>query len=261
MEETNSSGGVIARYSQNLSVDEPLAMLRSSTTSYYERDGLGSVTSLSNGAGAIANNYTYDSFGNPAASTGTILNSFRYTGREFDTATNLYYYRARYYDPNIGRFISEDPIRFKGGVNFYAYVGNNPLNLTDPSGLCPQQQPCPPSANAPPPGFYADLGNSASWIENDIYLYEFHRGGFLDAQVQYGGSQAYANYVFGVYMASAGYSIPATLNAANAYGGMFSRYPHKTPMDPNYTHIPASNVLNITQGFNDARNGILCNPY
>src|SRR5262249_18756836 len=57
-----------------------------------------------------------------------------FTGREFDSESGLLYYRARYYDPKIGRFISEDPITFDGGINFYAYVGNNPINLTDPFG-------------------------------------------------------------------------------------------------------------------------------
>lgn len=55
------------------------------------------------------------------------------TGYDYDSAV---YYRARYYDPNIGRFISEDPIRFKGGSDFYVYVSNDPINLTDPQGLC-----------------------------------------------------------------------------------------------------------------------------
>jgi RHS repeat-associated protein len=54
-------------------------------------------------------------------------------GYTYDAAS---YYRARYYDPSIGRFISEDPIQFRGGINFYAYVRNNPVNLTDPFGLC-----------------------------------------------------------------------------------------------------------------------------
>jgi YD repeat-containing protein len=74
-------------------------MLRSGTTSYYQADGLGSLTSLNNTSGALANAYTYDSFGNLTASTVSLTNSFRYTGREFDTETSLYYYRARYYDP------------------------------------------------------------------------------------------------------------------------------------------------------------------
>jgi hypothetical protein len=125
----------------------------------------------------------------------------------------------------------------------------------------PQKQACPPSGNAPPPGFYANLGNSAGWIENDVYLSAFHRGGFLDAQVRYGGSQAYANYVFGVYTNAAGYSLSTTLNAANAYGALFSNYPTGTVMDPNYTHIPAVNVANITNGFNADRTATTCNPY
>jgi RHS repeat-associated protein len=63
-------------------------------------------------------------------------NSFAYTGREIE-ASNLYYYRARYYNPALQRFISEDPIGFfGGGPNFYAYVNNNPNLFTDPTGFC-----------------------------------------------------------------------------------------------------------------------------
>ena len=58
------------------------------------------------------------------------------TGREFDTETGIYYYRARYYDPVNGRFINEDPIGFGGGINKYAYVGNSPVMLKDSYGLC-----------------------------------------------------------------------------------------------------------------------------
>jgi RHS repeat-associated protein len=62
------------------------------------------------------------------------VNSFRYTGREWDTETNLQFSRARYYDPNSGRFLSEDSIGFGGGINFYSYVGNSSTGLVDPSG-------------------------------------------------------------------------------------------------------------------------------
>jgi RHS repeat-associated protein len=136
VEETNSSGTAVARYSQGLHIDELLAMLRSSTTSYYEADGLGSITSLSNAAGALAQTYTLDSFGNQTASSGSLTNSFRYTGRELDTETNLYFYRARYYDPTAGRFISEDPLGVRVGINRFQYVANAPTNFVDPSGLC-----------------------------------------------------------------------------------------------------------------------------
>jgi RHS repeat-associated protein len=135
IEDLDNSGNVLARYTQGTHVDEWLAELRSGTSSYYERDGLGSVTSLSNSAGALANTYTYDSYGKVMASTGTLANPFQYTGRESDQETGLYYDRARYYDPAAGRFLSEDPIGFHGGIDFYAYVANNPIIFTDPSGL------------------------------------------------------------------------------------------------------------------------------
>ena len=79
--------------------------------------------------------YTYDSFGNLTASTGSLTNPFQYTARESDPETGLYYYRARYYDPSAGRFFSEDPIGFSGGINFYEYAGNAPTMLVDRTGF------------------------------------------------------------------------------------------------------------------------------
>jgi RHS repeat-associated protein len=92
----------------------PLCPPRSSATSFYEADGLGSVTSLTSAAGALAQTYTFDSFGKQTASSGSLTNPFQYTGREFDPETSLYYYRARYYDPSTRRFLSEDPADFEG---------------------------------------------------------------------------------------------------------------------------------------------------
>ena len=138
IEETNVSGTSVARYSLGLNIDEPLAMLRSSTTSYYHADGLGSVTSLSSSAGSLTQTYGYDSFGKQTSSSGSLTNPFQYTARESDPETGLYYYRARYYDPASGRFISGDPLGFGGGdVNFYSYVRNDPTTLIDPFGLRP----------------------------------------------------------------------------------------------------------------------------
>ena len=135
-EETNATGAVIARYSQGQNIDEPLAMSRSGATSYYEGDGLGSVTSLTASNGSLAQSYTYDSFGKLNASAGSLINPFQYTARELDSDTGLYYYRARYYDPAAGRFLSEDPIGFDSGQNnFYDYVGNSPVLNFDPTGL------------------------------------------------------------------------------------------------------------------------------
>ena len=75
--------------------------------------------------------YDYDDFGNPTG--GNAANPFRYNGEYFDEETGFIYLRARYYDPGVGRFVSEDPIR--DGTNWYAYCVNNPVNAVDPSGL------------------------------------------------------------------------------------------------------------------------------
>lgn len=135
MADVDQSGNVLARYTAKQNIDEPLAELRSSTTSYYSQDGLGSVTSLTSSAGALGNTYTYDSFGKLTASMGSIANRFEYTAREFDSETSLYFYRARYYDPLTGRFVSEDPRRdVARGMNFYPYVRSSAPNLVDPDG-------------------------------------------------------------------------------------------------------------------------------
>ncbi len=110
-------------------------MLRGGATSYYHADGLGSITSLSNAAGSIANTYTYDSFGKLTNSTGSLVNPFRYTARESDTETGLYFYRARYYDPSLGRFLSADEVGNDDGMNLYPYVGNSPIGSRDPTGF------------------------------------------------------------------------------------------------------------------------------
>ena len=137
IETNNAAGAIISKYAQGQNIDEPLAESTAGATSFHEQDGLGSVTSLTNSAGAVAQTYTYDSFGKLTNSTGTLTNSFQYTGRELDSETNLYYYRARYYDPTTGRFLSEDPIRFTAGVDFYPYVNNSPLNFNDAFGEFP----------------------------------------------------------------------------------------------------------------------------
>ncbi len=134
-EELNADGTLGERYTYGPGVDEPLVGQRQPKIFFYEADGLGSVTSLTDPTGAITATYTYDSFGFLTNSTGSATNWFRYTARQFDSDTALYYYRARYYDPTIGRFISEDPIRFKSGVNFYRYASGNPVEVSDPSGL------------------------------------------------------------------------------------------------------------------------------
>jgi len=118
-----------------LRIDEYLTRTDASGARDLLAGALGSTVSLSDSSGTIQTEYSYEPFGAVSASGSTSTNELRYTGRE-DDGTGLNYYRARYYDPGLQRFLSEDPIGFGGGdVNFYAYVANDPLTWTDPLGL------------------------------------------------------------------------------------------------------------------------------
>jgi RHS repeat-associated protein len=168
LEDTGTSGGVVASYTQSDQIDQPLAMIRGGAASYFQADGLGTITSLSNQVGSIPRTYGYDSFGKVTGSTGTLANDLQYTARELDPETGLYFYRARYYDASLGRFVSEDPIRFKGGDDFFRYTGNDPVDYGDPFGLessAPQMAPCTatPSVPDPTPTTPATPGAAVCW--------------------------------------------------------------------------------------------------
>jgi len=123
------------RYVHGPGIDEPLARetVGAGALEYYHADGLGSIVATTNQAGAIVSTRRYDAWGN--LELGATVPGYAFTGREWDPETGLYYYRARYYDPKVGRFVSEDPTGFAGGGNFYAYVGNSPVTHDDASGL------------------------------------------------------------------------------------------------------------------------------
>jgi RHS repeat-associated protein len=115
-------------------VDEYFQRTDSAGARSFLTDALGSTLALADSTGALQTQYTFEPFGNASVTCTSTTNSFAFTGRELDP-TGLYFYRARYYNPQMQRFISEDPARMGGGMNFYAYVDNNPVSGTDPQGL------------------------------------------------------------------------------------------------------------------------------
>ncbi|MFH1653534.1 MAG: RHS repeat-associated core domain-containing protein, partial [Pseudomonadota bacterium] len=120
-------------------IDQIMYVVKGSDKYRYWTDRLGNVKALLEPYGGTPGyKYDYDVFGNPMITTvgsPTVENPFMFNGREWDSEVGIYYYRARYYDPSIGRFISEDPINLAGGINLYNYVGGNPVNRVDPWGL------------------------------------------------------------------------------------------------------------------------------
>ncbi|MGH9904915.1 MAG: RHS repeat-associated core domain-containing protein, partial [Pyrinomonadaceae bacterium] len=137
----DGSGATIADYLNTPSIDNKLRQTISGTASYFLSDHLGTTRGLADASGNVTSSLSYDSFGNIAG--GSASTRYTYTGREIDSDTSVMYYRARWYDPEQGRFISEDPIELRGGLNFYQYVRNNPLSLVDPLGLQERRAPDP----------------------------------------------------------------------------------------------------------------------
>jgi len=167
--EFDNGNALTARYAHGPGIDEPLIMERSGQSFFYHSDGLGSIVELTNSTGSAIQSYVYDSFGRIVQKTGNLTNPYTFTAREFDSETGLYYYRGRYYDASLGRFLQEDPISYKDLLrlhnaflnfdeelvtlydlplllenyleeshtswNFYAYVGNQPTLVGDPNGL------------------------------------------------------------------------------------------------------------------------------
>jgi RHS repeat-associated protein len=102
---------------------------------YFLRDAMGSTIALTDANGNLSTQYTYEPFGKASASGPASSNEFQWIGREND-ATGLTYLRARYYNPTLQRFMSQDPLRFGGGdPNQFAYSHNNPTTFSDPFGL------------------------------------------------------------------------------------------------------------------------------
>jgi RHS repeat-associated protein len=135
--EYDGSNNILRRYVHGPGVDNPLVWFEgsgvtASNASYLIADRQGSIVATANSSGAVAVNYTYDPYGVPNTWGGS---RFRYTGQIELPEAQLYHYKARAYDPNMGHFLQTDPVGYTADVNLYAYVGGDPMNDTDPMGL------------------------------------------------------------------------------------------------------------------------------
>ena len=127
------TGNVARDYIFAPGIDEPLAKIENGTLTNYSADGVGSVVATTDPSGTILSSFAYDPWGVISPLQGTAA-FFGYTGRE--ATGGLWYLRARYYDPSIGRFLNEDPPRriAPGSLPEYAYANNDPLSYRDPFG-------------------------------------------------------------------------------------------------------------------------------
>ena len=186
-------GGISHRYIWSDYVDDLLSDEQISfpsntvNTLWPLADHLGSIRDIADfneatGITAIANHRTYDSFGKLVDETGTASIPFGYTGKLFDKTTGLQNNLNRWYDPNLGKWISQDPIGFAAGdANLYRYVGNGPTNATDPSGL---EDPSLKITVKGPESYFENGGQW--WITNANIHYAGHYGETMAGNVNTG---------------------------------------------------------------------------
>lgn len=186
-----NGGTPTVNYLTGANIDETFSATNSVGTLNYLTDILGSTVALANNGGTIQTGYTYDSYGNATTTGSSSSNVLQYTGRDND-GSGLYYYRARYYSPQWGRFVSGDPIGLAGGINEYAYASGNPTSLRDPLGLLSWGDPLPQSIVNYGVGLGDGIVNGASFgflsLQSFRNLYNGGNGGADVCSAQYRNS-------------------------------------------------------------------------
>ncbi|WP_182481915.1 RHS repeat domain-containing protein [Henriciella algicola] len=187
--EYDNGGNLLRRYVHGPSLDEPLVWyegsgVSSSTRRYMSADERGSVTLLSAASGTSIGLNQFSVFGEPSANN---AGRFGYTGQAWIQEASLHHYRARAYSASLGRFLQPDPIGYGDGLNMYAYVGNDPVSLIDPTGTFGEDPPGNPDPkdDGCPYSYTCDDVELAAWLKSvDSFVYYWVLGWSNESPVE-----------------------------------------------------------------------------
>ena len=160
-----------------------LLHMRSGAREYsYVYDASGNVEAVLDSAQQVVAAYRYDPFGNLLAQRGTFTQPFRFMTKRTDTGAGLVSFGYRFYAPHLGRWLTRDPLGEAGGLNLYAYVGNNPVNWVDPWGLT---KIIMVGSNVKNPSFFNNIANAMAGIDTDTIIVQVRTPQHIQQALQY----------------------------------------------------------------------------
>lgn len=208
IEERDGGGALLRQYVDGGGIDEHLELRIGAASYWYHQGSLGSIRALTDASGAVVERYRYDVYGEPTilAPNGATVraaslfdNPYLFAGRHWTPAIGLFYNRARWLSPALGRFIHRDPRGYADGLNMYEYAGSNPVNLVDPMGTEKgedgggaggggKKPPCPPNDTT------REIARDTLWA----LAYEENRiGGHGNFTAAYGAQDVTEHALFG----------------------------------------------------------------
>ncbi len=196
--EADNNGAVTTSYHWQMNTPwgtDPMFIRQGGVYGYYVTDHLGTPQRVVGRNGAVLWGAVYDAFGGADIVTASLVNNLRFPGQYYDAESGLHYNYWRYYEPGTGRYVSSDPIGLAGGVNFYGYVGGNPVGRIDPLGLFVLN----PGSGALAGSAFGPVGMAVGALAGGLALafaaqgiYEMAKGGFDEADQSQGTSEDYA---------------------------------------------------------------------
>jgi RHS repeat-associated protein len=187
--EYDGANALLRRHVHGPGIDQPIVWYEGSGTTdrrFLGSDERGSIVSVTDGSGSLLAIDSYDEYGMPGTAN---VGRFQYTGQVWLPDLGIYHYKARAYSPTLGRFLQTDPIGYGEGLNIYAYVGNDPVNFIDPSGMCTGSLISNDNGTCYGGGGFIAGSNAGSWGDG----YTIHNSGDRNLRTVTAASSSFAS--------------------------------------------------------------------